>query len=243
LGGGFSFFEDNPMKRYGSTFLLLIAQWGIPQIATAQPSTADRERTAKPDDFFAAINNRARAASRKQVIFADLPDAAAAVEIVQRSRACALAVGGKYADYLVSRFENTRYWEYWIVTTRQYPDGRIQALIGWSFPEANDVVVTQSYWQPTAAWVEVMPDGTVERINLLPHMETSLGFKHDSLTKRIFRVLHLLHEHGHMNFAIPRDDVSLRQSMLNTRKIAEACYPEIVEPFPKNPVTKSNQVK
>jgi hypothetical protein len=222
------------MKKYGFTLLLLWAQSGISQVAMNQLSTGQGPYAVSPQaDFFGTINKRVSATVPKEVKFVDLPDSLAVIKAVQRP-ACAVAVGGRFADFVVPRFENTKYWAYWIVTARRVSDDRLLVLIGWSNPDTRDVALAQSYWQPTSAFIEVIATGTIERIDLLPHMEKALGFKRGSLTKKIFRVLHLLHEHGHLNAAIPRDDASLRQSMLNTRRIAEACYPEIVEPIITN---------
>ncbi len=162
--------------------------------------------------------------------FDRLPDSAAVVSILHDQVACKALVGGKYVGFIFQRLRNTTYWEYWIVAARKWPNGRVQVWFGTAVPEARVIALFQPYWQPTTAWLS----GTEQprrTENLLPDMEHALGFKEGSLTVTIVRVLTILHEQAHLNDAIPRDDLCLAQSMLNTRKIAEACYPEIVQPL------------
>jgi hypothetical protein len=162
-----------------------------------------------------------------------VPGLQEAVERLQRPT-CAVAVGGEHSAYAAGRMLTATYFRFMVVTisAQKKPNGSIEVVYALSYVEARRVLLFPAFLAPQDILTRLATGGAIH-FDSIPDFERSHGLRPRSVTRTMLQALYLLHEHAHLNGAAIDDLVCPLLSMLNTRRIAEACYPEIVDVPPQ----------
>lgn len=140
---------------------------------------------------------------------------------------CAQAVGGEYAKYVRSRAEYTDYYRVRVMAARETNKNGLEVIYAYSDPISRRIALLPPFYDPLNVQVET--DGKPKSADTIKHFEEVHRFVRGSVTVEKLQSLILAHELSHGNQAQPEDYPCMAQSMCNTRTIAEACFPEIVD--------------
>jgi hypothetical protein len=146
---------------------------------------------------------------------------------------CAIAVAGKDAAFAKPRLLTAEYFRLpqFLITAEQKVNGSIEAIVALSYVTTRRILLFPSFFEPNRILTR-LASGGAKRLNLIQIFEANLGFRPGTVTLEIFASLAVLHEHSHLNgTALPDLDCAFL-SELNTRHIAEACFPEILVQAP-----------
>jgi hypothetical protein len=151
-----------------------------------------------------------------------------------RRPGCATVVGGSKAAYVRVRLVTAEYYTFAAIkiSAEEHLGGDIQTAFAVSYVEARRVLLFPAFQTPERVLMRQYAGGTL-RIDAIPKFERSHGFKPGSMSPKMLQALVLLHEHMHLNgTAIDEDYRCVMLSMLNTRRVAEACAPDIIDTPP-----------
>ncbi len=157
------------------------------------------------------------------------------------SPACATAVGGpEHKDLVKARLVQTYYYFLWpsMISAEEVLNQRVQTIYAITKTEERWVFLLPSFTSPQSVLTKLLAGGA-SRMDTLRALEKVEGFQPGSVNAELCQALILLHEQAHLNGAAIDDIECLVLSMLNTRRVAEKCAPQILTspPDPKALVT------
>jgi len=146
--------------------------------------------------------------------------------------ACSAAIGGLQRQYVQGRLLTPAYDKLLeTVPSAEKFNGRVQVVYAVSNVSLRRVLLFPAFFFPKKVLMLVAPFSTrKEQMDSIQAFEKAHGFKVGSVTTEILQALILLHEHSHLNgAAVITDDRWCVLSMVNTRWVAERCFPEIID--------------
>lgn len=233
--------------------LFVVLIFGLPllvQLALAQSAQRHTKRAQQkyraPGDLNAGATPRGTQASPRQPnlllrvfqrmapidpgpALKKVPGLALAKERTASSRGCAVVVGGPHAKYVTVRLDTPHYFSYNnVVAAEESENGqRLQVIYAIANATSRNVALLSSFLWPDRAPVQTSKG--LQRQNTLQHFEVLHRLKRGILTVTILQAIVILHEAGHLNYALP-NDTDMSVSMENTQRVIQACFPELLEP-------------
>jgi hypothetical protein len=150
-----------------------------------------------------------------------------------KSATCAAAVGGPdHQNFVQGRLLSTQHFAlYPKMVSAEQVGNSIQTIYAFANIAQRWVFLFPSFSSPQSVFTKLLAGGAT-RMDTLRSMEVAEGFRTGSLSIELLQALILLHEQEHLNDTAIDDSWCVSLSMLNTRRVAEKCAPEIIEPIP-----------
>jgi hypothetical protein len=141
-------------------------------------------------------------------------------------------VGGKFQKYAQTRATTTDYYLLAsIITAEEGPCGNSQVVYALANVDYRRVLVFAAWLDPHRVLTKKRSGGAI-RLDTIEAFERTHGFRAHTVTVEIMQALIALHEQAHLNGTAVEDLECGGASMLNTRLVAEACFPEIMNEPP-----------
>jgi len=145
-------------------------------------------------------------------------------------RCAEVVAGSDLKGYARARLYTVNYYRFrdrFLISAVQRAKGNIEVMYGLAYVEERRVLFFNAFFEPEniLTW---MNDGSAIRQNLLRQFEKNHGLRENSVTPEILAAMVILHEHTHFNGTAIHDADTMVHSMINTRRVAEACFPELI---------------
>lgn len=144
-------------------------------------------------------------------------------------RACSAAVGGRVWESTRSRLLTTKYFRLppSVISTSERSNGDFQTLYALADVTTRRVMLFPAFLRPQQVLAHLAAEDL--GADSISPFERAHGFREGSISPDILQALMLLHEQSHLNGTDVPDEMCVKLSMLNTRRIAESCFPEILD--------------
>jgi len=113
------------------------------------------------------------------------------------------------------------------VGAREAVSGSIQTVYAYSYRGKRRVLLFPAYLRPKAVLTRRIAGGATP-VDSLHNFAQAIGLN-SGITADELQAIILLHEESHLNIATFDDHECLVLSMLNSRRVAEACFPQLIE--------------